>query len=77
MCDEEGEPCEDYEPGNFTDSNIVLQAVRGVLASIKEMDSSEFPDESHRLDLLVNWTALLPLISKAADKRLPILFQLG
>lgn len=77
MCDETGEPLEDYEPGDYTDSREVLRSVKGVLEVISNAKESEFPEPDDKQDLIENWTALLPVIEMAAERKIRILFQLG
>ncbi|MFM7117009.1 MAG: hypothetical protein ACKO9H_19800 [Planctomycetota bacterium] len=77
MCDEEGEPLDDYEPGDFTDSTEVLRSVQGVLTAIAIMNETEFPEMEYKQHLLDNWAALVPVIKLASDKKIRILFQLG
>ena len=77
MCDEEGEPLDDYEPGDFMDSTEVLRSVQGVLPAIAIMNETEFPEMEYKQHLLENWAALVPIIKLEYEKKIRILLQLG
>ncbi|MGB4709708.1 MAG: hypothetical protein WBH28_14675 [Fuerstiella sp.] len=77
MCDAEGEPLDEYVPGDFTDPGLVVRSVTELIAKTEQVDDSEFVEPDDKVSLIENWKSLLPALRKALEKKIRIVMQIG